>query len=488
MASNNRILFHGKGGMTRYRAPEPSEEEKNYKPGIKSITEAAREVEVIREADVVVVGGGPGGFAAALAAARAGAKTVLLERYGHLGGMSTGGLVNIVPNLTDIHGTRYIGGICQEFLDRMDAIGAAFRPDESEWGSTEENVLKYYKDSNFQHFFIRKDAEGRETLLYTTIFDPELGKNEMNRMVGEAGVKLYLHSWVTDVVMEGNTVKGIIFQSKSGRRAVLGKVVIDCTGDGDLLPCAGAESNDDIGEDMRIKHLCFGFWIGGVDFRAFDKFMSQRPDDWMRLKNVLHDTGLYVSFFRGMLKDQEDVAWFHPHFIAASQTDVDEMTRIDVAGRDKAVKTWELLRSEAPGFEKSYIRLTAPQLGTTGGRRVVSEYDLTEPDLCRDEPFEDTIAIFPNNDRGPDSLRWSKVYVPLRSLIPAKVDGLMVACRAFGSDDEANNCFNLVPHCMCFGQAAGITAAIAARDGIRPRDVPYAEVREKLLAGGAILP
>lgn len=486
--ANNRILYHGPGGMMRYHTPEPSEEEKNYKPGVKTITEAAREVKVIREADVIVVGGGPGGFAAAVSAARAGAKTVLLERYGHLGGMCTGGLVNIIPNLTDIYGKQYIGGICQEFIDRMAAQDAAFMPDQRDWGSTDPSVIKYYKDSSFHHFFVRKNAEGQETLLYTSIIDPEVGKNEINRMVMEAGVKLYLHSWVTDTVVEDGTVKGVIFQSKSGRQAVLGKVVIDCTGDGDLLPCSGAESNDDIGPDMRIKHLCFGFWIGGVEFRAFDKFVSSRPDDYAALKNELHDSGLYVGFFRGMLKNQENVAWFHPHFVAASQTDVDEMTRMDVAGREKAVKTWELLRDKAPGFEKSYIQLTCPQLGTTGGRRLVGEYNLNEPDLRRTEPFEDTIAIFPNNDRGEESLQYSRVYVPLRALIPKKVDGLLVACRAFASDADANNCFNLVPHCMCFGQAAGITAAISARDGIKVRDVPYSEVREKLLAGGAILP
>lgn len=485
---SSRLLFHGPNGMVRYHIPEQTEEEKNYKPRIRTITEAAREVEVVREADVIVVGGGPGGFAAALAAARAGAKTVLIERYGHLGGMSTGGLVNIVPNLTDICGKRYIGGICQEFLDRMAAQDAAFRPDESDWGSTEPAVIKYYKDSSFNHFFIRKNAAGEETLIYTTIIDPEIGKNEMNRMVMEAGVKLYLHSWVTDTVMEDGTVKGVIFQSKSGRRAVLGKVIIDCTGDGDLLPCSGAESRDDIGPDMRIKHLAFGFWIGGVEFRAFDKFVSSRHDDYITLKNDLHDNGLYVSFFRGMLKNQENVAWFHPHFVAASQTDVDEMTRMDVAAREKAIKTWEMLRDRAPGFEKSFIQLTCPQLGTTGGRRLVGEYDVTEADLRRTEPFEDTIAVFPNNDRGQESLDFSRIYIPMRALVPKKVDGLLVACRAFASDDEANNCFNLVPHCMCFGHAAGIAAAIAARDGIRVRDVPYAEIREKLIEGGAILP
>ena len=474
--------------MARYIIPDAPESDKRFTPGIKTVQEAAREVKVISEADVVVVGGGPGGFAAAVAAARSGARTVLLERFGHLGGMSTGGLVNIIPNLSDISGKRWIGGICEELMTRLDNQDAAFRPKEEDWGSTEPEVLKYYKDCSFHHFFIRKNKEGKDCLLYTTIIDPEIGKNEINRMVMEAGVKLYLHSLVTDVVMEGNTVKGIIFESKSGRQAVLGKVVIDCTGDGDLIPRSGTAYEDNIDFALRIKHLCFGFWIGGVNFRAYDKFISSRQNDYIALKNELHDKGLYLYFFRGMLKNQENVAWLHPHFITNCQTDVEEMTRMDVAAREKAVKTWELLRDKAPGFENSYIALTCPQLGTTGGLRLIGEYSLRTEDLTREEPFEDTIAVFPNNDRGADSLAHPVVYIPFRTLLPKETEGLLVACRAFSSDDEANSCFNLVPHCMCFGQAAGTAAAMAVSRGISVRDLPYADLREALLAQDVILP
>ena len=147
-----------------------------------------------------------------------------------------------------------------------------------------------------------------------------------------------------------------------------------------------------------------------------------------------------------------------------------------------------MLRDRAPGFEKSYIMLSAPQLGTTGGRRLVGTYSLREPDIKRTEPFEDTIAIFANNDRGPESLKYNRIFVPYRCLLPKTVEGLMVACRAFSSDDVANTYFNLIPHCMCFGQAAGTAAAMAVEKGISVRDVPYAELREKLLAQNVILP
>ena len=488
MKGEEKLRYHGPRGMARYDIPEAPESDKRFAPGIKTITEAQREVNVISEADVIVVGGGPGGFASAIAAARSGARTILIERYGHLGGMATGGLVNIIPHMSDTNGTQYISGICHEFIERLRAQDAAFAPNESEWGSTEESHLKYYKDSSFHHFFVRKNKEGKDALVYSAILDPEIGKNEINRMVMEAGVKLFLHSWVTDTIMEGNTVKGVIFQSKSGRQAVLGKTVIDCTGDGDLLPVSGVATEDNIDPDLRISHLCFGYWIGGVEFRAYDKFVSSQPNEHTRLLNDLYDNGLYVSFFRGMLKNQENMAWLHPHFKTKCQTDVEEMTRMDVAAREKAVRTWEMLRDRAPGFEKSYIMLSCPQLGTTGGRRLIGEFSLREEDLKRHEPFEDTIAVFPNNDRGADSIEFNKVYVPYRALVPKDVDGLLVACRAFSSDDEANSCFNLIPHCICFGQAAGTAAALAAEKGIAVRDVPYAELKPLLLEQNVILP
>ncbi|NLM52425.1 MAG: FAD-dependent oxidoreductase, partial [Firmicutes bacterium] len=135
----------------------------------KTITEAKREVKVIRETDVIVVGGGPGGVAAAVAAARGGAETILLERYGHLGGMATGGLVNIIPNLGDIYGEQYIGGFCQEVIDRLAARGAADFPEKRFWGKSEASVVDMYLKANMMHFYIRKNKEGEYVVLYTAV-------------------------------------------------------------------------------------------------------------------------------------------------------------------------------------------------------------------------------------------------------------------------------------------------------------------------------
>lgn len=456
---------------------------------VKSITEPARETKVIYEADVVVVGGGPGGIGAAVSAARAGAKTVLIERYGHLGGMASGGLVNIIPNLSDIYGEQHIAGIVQEIIDRMDTRGAASYPKKTDWGTSERKLVDYYLNANMGHFCVRQNNKlGKEIVLYTAVVDPEVLKDELNNMVEEAGVKLYLHSWGTQPIMEGNRIKGVIFESKSGRQAILGKVVIDSTGDGDLLIPCGAEVITEIKRGSRIANLAFAFWITNVDNKKEDEFKATQPEKYNELMKKLSEKRGFGWHFRSLLKGQESVIWFHPHIPAEDQTDVEEMTRMDMDTRKRALITWEFLKKYVPGYEKSYIMQTAPQLGTTGGRRVVGEYVLTEKDMNSEEPFDDTIAVFASNDRGELSGRYPKMFIPYRCLVPKNIEGLLVACRAFSSEDSVNTHFNLIPHCLCLGQTAGTAATIALDSGVSVRDVNIKALQKNLLKQGVILP
>lgn len=453
----------------------------------KTISEAEREVKVIRETDVIVVGGGPGGIAAAVSAARSGAGTILIERYGHLGGMSTGGLVNIIPNLSDIYGEQLIGGFCQEVIDRLAARGAACFPEKRFWGKSEKEVVDTYLKANMMHFYIRKNKEGKYVVLYTAVIDPEVAKDEMNTLVLEAGAELLLHTWVTEPIMEGNTVKGVIVENKSGRQALLGKVVIDCTGDGDLLPGTGTETTDYMVPGSRIAQFGFVYWLANVDLKKYDDFVNSEPEKYEEVTLEIIDMGGWPYFCRGLLKQQEGVVWIHRLIGSLHQTDAEEMTYVDVKTRNQSVRTWELLRKYMPGFEKSFIMLTAPQLGTSGGRRIVGEYFLTAKDIDTDRPFDDTIAIFADNDRGEMSLRYPRTYIPYRSLIPKETEGLLVACRAFSADHEFSEFFNLIPHCMCFGQAAGTAAALAVKEGTGVRNVDFAALRSELLKQGAIL-
>jgi hypothetical protein len=188
------------------------------------------------------------------------------------------------------------------------------------------------------------------------------------------------------------------------------------------------------------------------------------------------------------LDHQEGVVWIHRLIGSLCLIDPEEMTYIDVTTRKQSVRNWELLKKYMPGFEKSFIMLSAPQLGTSGGRRIIGEYFLTAKDMDTDQPFDDTIAIFADNDRGGKSLQYPRTYVPYRALVPKDTEGLLVACRAFSADHDFSEFFNLIPHCMCFGQAAGSAAAIAVKDGVSVRNVDFTKLRDELLKYGAILP
>ncbi|MDR1727184.1 MAG: FAD-dependent oxidoreductase [Acidobacteriota bacterium] len=458
------------------------------KKPVGTLVEGRRETPVIREADVIVVGGGPGGVAAAVSAARGGAKTVLVERYGHLGGMATGGLVNIIPNLASIYGEQLIGGFCQEFIDRVSARGAASFPAREHWGKGDPAEVGKYQKANMTHFYIRKNPDGELVVLYTAVIDPEVAKDELNNMVLESGAELFLHTWVTEPIMDGNAVKGVIAESKSGRQAFSGKVVIDCSGDGDLIPYTGAATDEYMKPGSRIAQFGWIYWICNVNLAEYDAFAQTEPDNFKAASAAIVEKGGSAAFSRGLLEHQDDVVWVFNLIGSLHQTDVEEMTHIDVTTRKQAVRNWELLKAHMPGFERSFIMLSCPQLGTSGGRRIVGEYYLTEKDMDTDTPFEDTVAVFADNDRGEASLKHPRTYIPYRSLVPKGVDGLLVACRAFSSDYEFQEFFNLIPHCMCFGQAAGAAAALAVKSGVDLRDVEYAALRAELVKNGAILP
>jgi len=464
------------------------------KPAAKTIVEAAREIRVYREADVVVVGGGPGGIGSAVAAARSGARTVLIERYGHLGGMATGGLVNIIPNMSDINGKQHIFGLTQELIDRLDARGAASYPKKADWGTTERKVVDYYLDANLGWFYVRKDLNiGQERVLYTAVVDPEVLKDELNTIVNEAGVELLLHSWGVAPIMEGNTVKGIIFESKSGRQAILAKVVVDSTGDGDVFVAAGAQFDNTLDIGLRTSKLAIVFWLAHVDIKKADEFRASQPDKFTELMTDLRQMGGHPYYFKGILGSQEGCVWFHffqerPDGGACDAMDVEEFTMMDVRARKRALITYDFFKKHIPGFERSFIMLTGSQMGTQGGRRVVGEYTLSERDMESDEVFEDTIVVLANNDNGPISAKHPTICVPYRCLVPRTVDGLLVACRGFSSADRINHQFNIIPHCLSYGQAAGTAAAIAAQAGIQPRHVDYRELRKNLVGQGVKLP
>lgn len=231
--------------------------------------------------------------------------------------------------------------------------------------------------------------------------------------------------------------------------------------------------------------MAFVFWLVNVDIRKLDDFRASQPDKHAELMKELEKLGGYTNYFKGILETQKNCLWFHcfqprPDGAASDAKDVAELTRVDVRARKRALITYELLKKYVPGFEKSFIMLSAPQLGTQAGRRVIGEYILSEKDMESDEVFKDTIAVFANNDNGDISAKHPTLCIPYRCLVPRDVEGLLVACRAFSSADTINEHFNIIPHCICFGQGAG--------KGINPREVDYAVLRSNLVKQGVRLP
>jgi hypothetical protein len=448
------------------------------KSAVKTIREKARDTKVCREADVVVVGAGPGGIGAALGAARNGADTVLVERYGCLGGMATGGLVTIIPNLSDVNGKRGFGGICREWIDRLEKRDAAASPRIEDLGSRDKAVVEYY--ANRAGFYTQGGM-----VIDSALIDAEIMKYTLNEMVEEAHVKTYLHSWGTEAVTENGKVKGVIFESKSGRQAIMAKVVIDSTGDGDLLPSAGCNFDLKIDPKIRIANLSLCWWFANVDLKKAEDYKKSQPEKYAELQAEAQKAGAHPRYIKSNLKDEDSLVWFHPRWYVTSQIDVEELTRIEFEGRKKMMATLAFYRKYIPGFEHCFVVLTSPQIGTRGARRVDGEYMVTEEDVKNGEVFKDTIAAFPAGGREGGK---PYAYMPYRCMVPKDADGLLVACRAFASDQMVNTRFNLIPHCIALGEAAGTAAAIAVKSGVEARKVNVSAVQTQLFNQGVLLP
>jgi len=444
----------------------------------KTVHEAARDTGVAYEADVVVVGGGPGGHSAAMAAARNGAKVVLLERYGHLGGMASGGIVIQIPHMSDGGKEPVIAGLNLEWLERLDAIpGGTLRPRMEDIGSDDPALVKKWSR------FMGNTVNGR--IKHTAWVDPELLKCILNDMVEEAGIKLYLHSWGVQSIVEDGQVKGVAFESKSGRHAVLGKVIIDGTGDGDLLPSAGAAYDGVWEETNRSTMLALVFRLGNCDYQALCDFKEANPEKWQDLMKEMGEVA--GTRLLPLPSPRNDVLWVNNWIPGLDCTNVEDLTTLEVEMRKMMRKGHKFLKEKVPTFENSFILDTASQTGTRGARRVIGEYNITKQDFVDCTKFDDTIAVFPK--MGPPGDGPVKhVYIPYRALVPVKTDGLLVAGRSFASDGAANNMANLIPHCIAMGQAAGTAAALSVDQGIRPRDLSVSELQKTLLSQRVALP
>ncbi len=436
------------------------------------VHEPARTIPVFRDCDVLVVGGGPSGTAAAIAAARTGAEVVLLERANHLGGLSTGGLVIWIDRMSDWSGQQIIQGMASDLLDRLpkDAVAG---PPRGLWGKADETTAAYWRE---------RTAAFHGIVTWSPTIDPENLKLASQEMVLESNVHLVLHAWGSVPLMEGNRVAGAIFESKEGRMAIRAAVTIDCTGDGDIFHRAGAAAEDDV-DTNDIHHCVNTAWMfGGVDMPRWIDFKTARKDDFAAFME--RGRGACDGLFeRPFVSWRDDVALFMgPRLAGYSAVNVEDQTEVEIRSHRLMARHLDVYRAHAPGFENAFLMLSAPQLGVRHARRLVGLDRVTRDDWPTGAVRPDEIGVSPSL-----SPKFPNISVPYGCLVPTAMDGLLVAGRAISCDATSHSFLREVPQCWMTGQAAGVAAAMAVAQNVAPRNVAIGRVQNELRRQGAFV-
>jgi hypothetical protein len=451
---------------------------------MKHIAEAPKTTPVLCETDVLVVGSGPGGLAAAIAAARAGARTTLVDRYGCFGGVITQVGVETIAWYRH-EGTVDSEGLGIEFEQRARDAGASQPESQS-------------------------DSEA---------LDPELFKVVADQLVLEAGVEPLLHCAAVEPVLEAGVVKGVITESKSGRQAILAGRVIDATGDADMAYRAGAPCRKSPRDNTLGVNVVFS--CSGVDKRRFLDYVAELSptyEDWGRCwqtetsgkEDHLFSPYLQEPFEQarrdglipedlnsiggtwGRLTDAGEATYLNMVVMKGYDcTDVRDLTRAEMEGRRQAMLAIEALRHYAPGFEHARLRTFSMSLGTRDSRKILGRYDLTGDDVCGEARFEDTVGICPEFLDGysrlvlPTTGRY--FHVPYGILVPREVDNLLVAGRCVAGDRISHSATRSMMCCTVTGQAAGVAAAVSLGSGRTTGAVDVAQVQAELARQGVRL-
>jgi len=453
---------------------------------------------------VLVAGGGPSGICAAIAAARNGARTLLLERYGFLGGTATSASVG--PFAPFHHADeQVIQGIPQEMIERLMALG----------GSTGHLKVLHSHGSGS----------------YMCWFDREVYKYAAFQMVQEAGADILLHTWVSEAVMEGDRIRGLIVQNKSGRQMILADVVIDTTGDGDVIAASGARFEVGRESDGLTQPMTLLFEMAGVDIPAVRQYIETHPEEFEWWSPVIPVRPLRPEFqqdhfvaqgFLSLVKEAMAKGELHlgrnsvlllttlwPGMITFNSTrvigkrgiDARDLTEAEIDGRRQAMSLAGFMKKYVPGFSRAYVVTTGVQIGVRESRRLVGEYVLTGKDVQRGHKLPDGIArgYFPidihnpsgKEGYGPGDSTWTELEdsydIPFRCCLPERVEGLLVAGRCISASHEAVGSIRSTGTCMALGQAVGTAAALAVRRGILPRHLDIGELQALLEAQGASL-
>ena len=450
-----------------------------------TITEPAREIEVIHRTEVLVVGSGPGGLPAALAAARAGAEVTLVERFGCFGGNLT------VVGVEGMHWYRHeqtveSDGIAREFEEKAKEMGAAV---------PESQSLSYEIDS-----------EGFKLVADQLVLD-------------EPNIRPMLHRQFVAPIMEGDKIIGIITESKAGREAILADRVIDATGDADVAERAGAPTFMNPPEHMMAASVMFH--VAGVDKAKFMEDIKANPQtykDWggggeWNIETTGKEDDMFSPFLMkpfkqaikdgiippnlntiagtwGAMHDTGELTYMNlVHLDGCDGTDPDSLTKHEIEGRRQAMLAIEALRRYNPGCDGIRLRNFGMSIGIRDSRKVDCEYNMAAHDVREQGRFEDSIGIFPEFIDGygililPTTGRYFQV--PYRNLLPKKIKNLLISGRATGGDRDSHAATRNMACCAVMGQGAGIAAALSIKTGKSLQDINIAGVQEELLRQGA---
>src|SRR5882724_8420374 len=442
---------------------------------MKTITEPARQIPLYGEYEVVVLGGGPAGIAAASAAASAGRETLLIERYGFLGGMGTAaGVTNFCGLHANVHGEirQVVHGVADELLSRIDRLGGLNAP----------HVV-----------FGKIAAQAYDTAAYKCAAD--------DLLLGR-GVDILFHALGAGVIMDtDDSIRALIVETKSGRQAAIGRIFIDCSGDGDLAAWAGAPFEHGDGEGGMLYPTMM-FRLNGVDPKAAGEAWKTIPalmDEAERRGETFPRKGAIVRPMKNPIEWRVNVTQMkRPDGKALDGTNADELSAGEIEGRRQAVAFFEFLKREAPGFGNAYIVDTPPQLGIRETRRVTGHYQLSRDDVLHCASFADTIGVngwpIEQHVAGDVEWLWPAIpqsrgfnHLPFRMLLPQKVRNLLVAGRCASMTHEGQSAARVSGGCFVMGQATGAAAHLALSGNSLLDQIPIETLQALLEKDGAYL-
>jgi len=441
----------------------------------RTLNEPARDTAIYGEYDVVVLGGGPAGMAAAVSAAKAGRSTLLVERYGFLGGMGTAaGVTNFCGLHANVHGEirRVVHGVATDLLERIENLGGLNAP---------------------HALFGKTVAQAYDTAAYKIAAD---------EMMAAAGVHLLFHALGAGVVMDSpRRIGALLVETKSGRRAIVGRAFIDGSGDGDLAAWAGVpyDKGDGMGNMLYPSTM---FRLNGIDPERAGKAWERIPG--LMLQAEAEGRYRFPRKTPIVRPQKSGIEWrvnltqlANAQGNAMDGTDADELTQAEVLGRRQIAGVAGFLR-EVPGFEHSYIVDIAPQVGIRETRRMRGLYQLTEADVLECASFDDTIGVngwpLELHLKGDVEFRWPKIpesrgfnQLPYRMVVPQGIDNLWIAGRCASMSHEAQSAARVTGACFVMGQAAGTAADLALAGERAAADVDPAALQARLEAQGAFL-